>query len=131
MTPKSPELGLYLHVPFCHARCGYCDFVTFTGKEDRIDRYVSDLCQEIVMMSSPAAAPLPSSPAASGGGTIDDGPPTGAFGGDGFKVSTIFFGGVTRSLLDTHHVSKILSSVRSNFNFAPDQEIAIEDDSVC
>jgi oxygen-independent coproporphyrinogen-3 oxidase len=41
------ESGLYIHVPFCHARCGYCDFVTFTGKEDRIDGYVADLCAEI------------------------------------------------------------------------------------
>lgn len=40
-------LGLYVHIPFCRARCGYCDFVTFTGKEDRIDQYVNDLCSEI------------------------------------------------------------------------------------
>ena len=41
--------GLYIHIPFCHARCGYCDFVTFTGKEDRIEQYVDDLCQEMQM----------------------------------------------------------------------------------
>src|SRR5271167_2866061 len=46
--PRSPdEIGIYIHIPFCHARCGYCDFVTFTGKEDRIDQYVTDLCEEI------------------------------------------------------------------------------------
>src|SRR5690242_7592410 len=50
MTGKNPSpLGLYLHIPFCHARCGYCDFVTFTGKEDRIDEYVRDLCHEMQM----------------------------------------------------------------------------------
>src|SRR5258708_5927685 len=48
MTPKSPDaVGLYIHIPFCHARCGYCDFVTFTGKEDKIDQYVHDLSREI------------------------------------------------------------------------------------
>ncbi len=48
MTPKSPSpVGLYIHIPFCHARCGYCDFVTFTGKEDKIDHYVEGLTEEI------------------------------------------------------------------------------------
>src|ERR1700693_639978 len=50
MMPKSPSAqGLYIHVPFCHARCGYCDFVTFTGKEDQRDAYVAALCKEIGM----------------------------------------------------------------------------------
>ncbi len=39
--------GLYLHIPFCHARCGYCDFTTFTGKEDQIRRYVDALQNEL------------------------------------------------------------------------------------
>jgi len=47
MTPSPDPVGLYIHIPFCHARCGYCDFVTFTGKEDKIDQYVTDLCEEI------------------------------------------------------------------------------------
>ena len=48
MTLKNPRsAGLYVHIPFCHARCGYCDFVTFTGKEDKINQYVSDLCEEV------------------------------------------------------------------------------------
>jgi len=48
MTGRNPDpLGLYLHIPFCRARCGYCDFVTFAGIEDKIDGYVKDLCDEI------------------------------------------------------------------------------------
>jgi len=42
-------LGLYIHIPFCHARCGYCDFVTFTHKEDQRGPYVKALCKEIEM----------------------------------------------------------------------------------
>jgi oxygen-independent coproporphyrinogen-3 oxidase len=42
---NSPR-GLYIHIPFCHAWCGYCDFVTFTGKEDRIQAYVNGVCRE-------------------------------------------------------------------------------------
>jgi len=44
---RKTDTGLYLHIPFCHARCGYCDFTTFTGKENQIDRYVEALCHEI------------------------------------------------------------------------------------
>ncbi len=40
-------LGLYIHIPFCHARCGYCDFVTFTGKDDQRTSYIQALSQEI------------------------------------------------------------------------------------
>jgi len=46
---SSPVTGLYLHIPFCHARCGYCDFVTFTGKEERIAGYVQALIREIAL----------------------------------------------------------------------------------
>ena len=75
MTGKHPDpLGLYIHIPFCHARCGYCDFVTFTGKEDRIDEYVADLCSEIQLYSSPSA------------------------------ISTVFFGGGTPSVLEPRHL---------------------------
>jgi oxygen-independent coproporphyrinogen III oxidase len=43
---KDP-LGLYIHIPFCHARCGYCDFVTFTGKDDQRRSYIEALIREV------------------------------------------------------------------------------------
>lgn len=39
--------GLYLHIPFCKARCHYCDFTTFTGKNHLMAAYVDALIQEI------------------------------------------------------------------------------------
>ena len=38
---------LYVHVPFCAHRCGYCDFVTVTGHEDERGRYVDALIAEL------------------------------------------------------------------------------------
>jgi oxygen-independent coproporphyrinogen-3 oxidase len=98
MTTKKDDgpLGLYIHIPFCHARCGYCDFVTFTGKEDRIDQYIEDLFREIRLHPQ----------------RLD--------------VSTIFFGGGTPSLLDPRHVSDILRQVRSHFDLNSDAEITLE-----
>lgn len=43
---KKP-LSVYVHIPFCEKKCGYCDFVSFSGKADLIDRYVDVLCDEI------------------------------------------------------------------------------------
>ncbi len=40
---------LYVHVPFCAHRCGYCDFVTVTGHEDVHARYVAALLAELAM----------------------------------------------------------------------------------
>ena len=39
--------GLYIHIPFCRSKCKYCDFASFSGKEDIMDSYVSALCDEI------------------------------------------------------------------------------------
>lgn len=57
-------IGIYVHIPFCQARCGYCHFVTFTERACAIPDYVDTLLQEMTL--------YPSAPAASifwGGGT--------------------------------------------------------------
>ena len=38
---------LYIHVPFCHRRCAYCDFNTYANMEDRMAAYVDALCSEL------------------------------------------------------------------------------------
>src|SRR5215211_7028548 len=38
---------LYLHIPFCHRRCAYCDFNTYANMDDRMEAYVDALCKEI------------------------------------------------------------------------------------
>ncbi|MGD1996203.1 MAG: radical SAM family heme chaperone HemW [Anaerolineae bacterium] len=43
----SEAAALYVHVPFCHSRCAYCDFNTYVGLEDLIPAYVEALCAEI------------------------------------------------------------------------------------
>lgn len=40
-------LGLYVHVPFCDARCSYCDFVTFIDRHKDIDNYLDAMAQEM------------------------------------------------------------------------------------
>lgn len=50
--PYGPHL--YLHVPFCRAKCRYCDFVSYPGMEELFSPYVQALCREISL-----AAPVP------------------------------------------------------------------------
>jgi len=94
--------GLYIHIPFCHARCGYCDFVTFTGKEDRIEAYVEALQAELnLYIKKSPLAPRRSH-------------------------ATIFFGGGTPSLLTPQQVTRILEHIRKCVLVSADAEITME-----
>src|SRR4029077_6740229 len=107
-VPHSP-LGLYIHIPFCHARCGYCDFVTFTSKDDQRSAYVGALCQEIKLYSeNPPSPPL-------------------LKGGEGgLRISTVFFGGGTPSVLEPEHIKVLFRSIRRQFLIDPLAEITLE-----
>jgi putative oxygen-independent coproporphyrinogen III oxidase len=100
-TPGHP-FGIYLHVPFCITRCGYCDFNTYTPAElggVNPDAWLDALGRELEL----AAARL-----------------------DGPTVGTVFVGGGTPSLLGGPRVAKLLDMVRANFVLAPDVEITTE-----
>jgi oxygen-independent coproporphyrinogen-3 oxidase len=63
-TPPPPGVTvagarhLYLHLPFCSSRCGYCDFVTVVGRHGDHGRYVDALLQELALRESAVEAPL-------------------------------------------------------------------------
>ncbi|OBI89672.1 radical SAM family heme chaperone HemW [Mycobacterium sp. 1245805.9] len=100
-NPGQP-FGLYIHVPFCITRCGYCDFNTYTPAElggVNPDAWLQALGTELRL----AAARL-----------------------DGPTVSTVFVGGGTPSLLGGARVAKLLDMVREHFALAPDAEITTE-----
>lgn len=92
--------SLYVHIPFCTHRCGYCDFNTYAGLEHQIPAYVDALVAEVewVAANSPSAIP----------------------------VHTVFFGGGTPSLLPAESIARILDAVRANCELAADAEISLE-----
>jgi len=92
--------SLYMHIPFCTSRCGYCDFNTYAGVNSLIPQYVNTLCKEVIILS-----------------TIDNNPKT---------VHTIYFGGGTPSLISIEDLQTVLSTIRNVYDVTPDVEITLE-----
>lgn len=102
----SPAFSVYVHVPFCAVRCGYCDFNTYTAQELTRDgtsisqaNYVETLAIEIKM----AGEQLGRRP-----------------------ISTIFFGGGTPTLLAPSAIGETLILLERQFGFFDDIEITTE-----
>jgi putative oxygen-independent coproporphyrinogen III oxidase len=97
MAPgPAPARGLYVHIPFCLARCDYCDFNAYAGMEELRNPYVEALMREITSAA------------------------------DGGEVSTIFFGGGTPTILPPTDLARILAAIHESFQVAPSAEITIE-----
>jgi putative oxygen-independent coproporphyrinogen III oxidase len=100
-------LGLYIHVPFCTVRCGYCDFNTYT-QADMPGVAIGDYHRLAVDEMAWAAevldrAGLPARP-----------------------VSTVFFGGGTPSLLAPDAIVDTLDAVKSTWGVTEDVEVTVE-----
>src|SRR5712692_4179228 len=80
-------VSLYLHIPFCHTRCHYCDFNTYAGILPLREPYVRTLLTEIAM----------------------DGRLAELSDGTARRSRTIFFGGGTPSLLSVEQVTRLLN----------------------
>ncbi|HCI79242.1 MAG TPA: coproporphyrinogen III oxidase [Ktedonobacter sp.] len=96
--------SLYLHVPFCHTRCHYCDFNTYAGILPLREPYVRALLTEIELASEMARHP---------DGTLR-------------RSRTIFFGGGTPSLLSVNQMKRLLDACFRSFAVDKDAEITME-----
>ena len=107
-VPVDPEtpFSVYLHVPFCRVRCGYCDFNTYTAGElrgARQDQYADTLLREVQLAR----------------GVLDA-------AGSLRPASTVFFGGGTPTLLPPGDLARMLDGVREAFGLADGAEITVE-----
>jgi oxygen-independent coproporphyrinogen-3 oxidase len=96
-------LSIYVHVPFCASRCGYCDFNTYTATE--LGDSVSRATFHEVLASEVRVAAQELGPR---------------------EVSTVFFGGGTPTLIGASALGEVLASIRAEFALAPDAEITTE-----
>ncbi|MBU0680890.1 MAG: radical SAM family heme chaperone HemW [Proteobacteria bacterium] len=93
--------GLYLHIPFCRSKCGYCAFNSIAASRAEADNYLDILAREIN-----AYALLPWSTSQT--------------------FTTVFIGGGTPSLASPEKLAEILNLCRSRFTLADQAEISME-----
>lgn len=91
--------NIYIHVPFCMAKCRYCAFFSQACVNPDWNQYEKNICEEIIHWAKLL-------------GCID--------------VPTIFFGGGTPSLMPTECFGRILDTIRKHFNVFGDTEITLE-----
>jgi putative oxygen-independent coproporphyrinogen III oxidase len=97
--------GLYLHVPFCTARCGYCDFNTYTAEE---------LGPGVSRASWADSATTEVRLARQVLGDVEA------------QVSTVFVGGGTPTLLPADHLGRVLRAVDGEFGLRAGVEVTVE-----
>ncbi len=98
-------LGLYVSVPFCRAKCSFCNFASGVGSAEAVERYVGLLCDEIRAARTWAreiGAELPE------------------------RVDTVYFGGGTPSLLEPQQLRAVMAAVRGEFAVEDGAEITME-----
>ncbi|GAB4141072.1 MAG: radical SAM family heme chaperone HemW [Planctomycetaceae bacterium] len=96
MTDSATPRSVYVHVPFCRHRCGYCDFTLVAGRDELIDKYLLALDRE---MSVVASRP---------------------------EIETLFVGGGTPTHLAPHQLERLFAIIHERFQLAPDAEVSLE-----
>jgi oxygen-independent coproporphyrinogen-3 oxidase len=95
----SEGIGLYLHIPFCTAKCGYCDFNSYAGHEHMIPSYAETLLKEAALWHTAVGER---------------------------QLETVFFGGGTPSLNPAAEMRRILDGLRATYRIMPDAEVSLE-----
>ncbi|HIW48887.1 MAG TPA: radical SAM family heme chaperone HemW [Firmicutes bacterium] len=94
-----PGFHLYLHIPFCIKKCGYCDFLSFAGAQAYQEDYVRALQQEIAQGKAEF---------------------------EGRKITSIFFGGGTPTVLPSLQLCRLLDGILEQYDVDDDCEITLE-----
>lgn len=76
------KIGIYVHIPFCKKKCDYCDFISYCGKDDLIEKYVDSVKKEIKHVKIKS------------------------------EITTIYIGGGTPSYIDSKFIVQILEKIK-------------------
>ena len=93
------SLGLYIHIPFCKAKCIYCDFYSLPHSEEKMDAYAAALQRDLIRRAPDAK---------------------------GYTVDTVYFGGGTPSYLGADRLCRILETVFAHYHVDKTAEITTE-----
>lgn len=93
------SVSLYIHIPFCKAKCYYCDFNSFPCRNELIPAYFNALKKELIQYENQLK---------------------------NYKISTIFIGGGTPSVVDSNNIYQLMLLLKENFDIDKDSEVTIE-----
>lgn len=94
------SLSVYVHIPFCSRRCDYCDFATWTDKNENVDEYIEALLHQWKFHA----------------GQFDGKTP----------LTSIFFGGGTPNYIDEKYICRIIEEISNTFLISDLVEITVE-----
>lgn len=97
------DIGIYIHIPFCAKKCYYCDFISYAGKQEKINNYIEAVKQEIQIISKQEQIQKQKR-----------------------RVSTIYIGGGTPSYIESKYIKEILQTIQKSFEVVEEAEITIE-----
>lgn len=80
-------MNIYIHIPFCKKKCYYCDFVSYSNKNELAESYINAIVEEIENEKL-----------------------------DKYNIETVYIGGGTPSILDGKYIEKILSKIKFDKN---------------
>ncbi len=92
-------LGLYIHIPFCKAKCAYCDFYSLPHSESMMDEYCRALTAHLEEVAPRCT---------------------------GMTVDTVYFGGGTPSYLGAERLCALLKTIKKRYSLAHNAEITVE-----
>lgn len=104
-SETSEKLGLYIHIPFCKKKCGYCDFCSFTidsvnhKENNTTGDYIKKLCEQLTALSDICKSRA---------------------------VDTIYFGGGTPTVLKNNMLERVLDTALKTYNVVSEAEITVE-----
>lgn len=78
---ENKEIGIYVHIPFCKRKCDYCDFISYSNKDSKIEEYVQAVKKEIELQKIKS------------------------------EITTIYIGGGTPSYIDSKYIKEIMSEI--------------------
>lgn len=78
---ENKEIGIYVHIPFCKRKCDYCDFISYSNKDSKIEEYVEAVKKEIELQKIKS------------------------------QITTIYVGGGTPSYIDSKYIKEIMKEI--------------------
>lgn len=79
---ENKEIGIYVHIPFCKKKCDYCDFISFSNKDGKIQEYVEAVKNEIALQKIKT------------------------------EITTVYIGGGTPSYIDSKYIKEIVTEIK-------------------